>query len=152
MSDKDGVIVQINFKNSAGTMLNLYARSEDELTTALMIAGNNLADMVALESQFAAASTVAAAMPVKGSQTAGWGSAPPHPQPASNQSVGQATVTVAQPGTSPVCKHGPRTARSGSGAKGPWRAWMCPEPKGSSDQCQPEWLRQGTPGWDSFPA
>lgn len=55
------------------------------------------------------------------------------------------TVTAKQGG--PVCKHGPMTGRSGSGAKGPWKAWMCPSPKGTADQCEPQWVRRDTPDW-----
>lgn len=49
-----------------------------------------------------------------------------------------------------TCKHGPMTPRTGSGAKGPWKAYMCPSPKGTPDQCEPEWLRRGEPAWNSF--
>lgn len=52
----------------------------------------------------------------------------------------------------PQCQHGPRTAKSGSSAKGPWRAWMCPAPKGDPSQCQPDWVRRGSPEWNNFPA
>ena len=48
------------------------------------------------------------------------------------------------------CKHGSMTPRTGSGAKGPWKAYMCPSPKGTPDQCEPEWLRRGEPAWNSF--
>jgi len=49
-----------------------------------------------------------------------------------------------------TCKHGSMTPRTGSGAKGPWKAYMCPSPKGTPDQCEPEWLRRGEPAWNSF--
>lgn len=52
----------------------------------------------------------------------------------------------------PSCQHGSRTAKSGSSAKGPWRAWMCPSPKGDPSQCQPDWVTRGTPAWNNFPA
>jgi hypothetical protein len=48
---------------------------------------------------------------------------------------------------SPTCKHGVKKHKAGQGAKGPWQAWMCPSPKGTADQCQPQWIRQGEPGW-----
>lgn len=53
--------------------------------------------------------------------------------------------------TSPQCQHGPRTARSGTSAKGPWKAWMCPTPKGTPDQCEAIWVKRGTPEWNAFP-
>lgn len=57
------------------------------------------------------------------------------------------------PSTSPTgraCKHGPMTKREGTGAKGPWKAYMCPTPKGTTDQCDPVWLRRNEPEWSSF--
>jgi hypothetical protein len=48
---------------------------------------------------------------------------------------------------SPTCKHGVKKHKTGNGAKGEWQAWMCPSPKGTADQCQPQWIRKGEPGW-----
>ncbi len=64
------------------------------------------------------------------------GKAQPSPAPTVNSKSG-----------GPVCKHGPMTGRSGNGAKGPWKAWMCPSPKGTADQCEPQWVRRDTPDW-----
>ena len=54
--------------------------------------------------------------------------------------------------TVPNCAHGPMTARSGSSAKGPWKAWMCPTAKGTPGQCAPNFLNRGTPEFNNFPA
>lgn len=57
------------------------------------------------------------------------------------------------PSTAPVgraCKHGAMQARTGTGAKGPWKAYMCPSPKGTPDQCDPQWIRRNDPEWSSF--
>lgn len=51
----------------------------------------------------------------------------------------------------PSCDHGPRTARSGTSAKGPWKSWFCPAPKGQ-EQCKPIFVQRGTAEWDSHPA
>jgi hypothetical protein len=48
---------------------------------------------------------------------------------------------------SPTCKHGVKKHKTGNGAKGEWQAWMCPSPKGTPDQCTPDWIRKGEPGW-----
>lgn len=53
--------------------------------------------------------------------------------------------------TVPSCQHGSRTPKSGSGAKGPWKGWMCPAPKGDPTQCQPQWVTRGTPEFNNFP-
>jgi hypothetical protein len=48
----------------------------------------------------------------------------------------------------PACQHGTLVHRSGTGAKGPWQAWMCGLPKErKAEQCEPQWLRKGQPGW-----
>lgn len=66
--------------------------------------------------------------------------------------TGTATPSPAPKATgsspTPVCKHGSMSGRSGQGAKGPWKAWMCPSPKGTPDQCEPQWVRRGTPDWE----
>ena len=51
-----------------------------------------------------------------------------------------------------TCPHGPMVARQGSGAKGPWKGWMCPTPKGTPGQCEPVWLNRSMPEWNEFPA
>jgi hypothetical protein len=48
------------------------------------------------------------------------------------------------------CKHGPMTKREGAGAKGPWKGFMCPTPKGTPDQCEPVFVKRGTPEWNNF--
>ena len=57
------------------------------------------------------------------------------------------------PSTAPVgrnCKHGPMTKRQGSSAKGPWKAYMCPTPKGTPDQCEAIFLRRNEADWNTF--
>lgn len=60
----------------------------------------------------------------------------------------QTATTVAPAGKS--CKHGVMSQRTGSGAKGPWKAYMCPSPKGTPDQCEPVWIRRNDPDWNAF--
>jgi hypothetical protein len=33
-------------------------------------------------------------------------------------------------------------ARSGNGAKGPWSGFFCPTPKGTPDQCPPQFNKR----------
>ena len=57
------------------------------------------------------------------------------------------------PSTGPsgkTCKHGEMTKRTGAGAKGPWKAFMCPSPKGTPDQCEPVWIRRTDAEWSTF--
>lgn len=52
--------------------------------------------------------------------------------------------------TSKTCSHGLMSKRVGAGAKGPWKAYMCPSPKGTPDQCEPAWVRRHDADWNSF--
>jgi hypothetical protein len=81
--------------------------------------------------------------------------------PSYEQAVSTVTATlgatpvapVSTPSTAPVgrnCKHGPMTKRSGSSAKGPWKGYMCPTPKGTPDQCDAVFLRRNEPEWSTF--
>ena len=63
------------------------------------------------------------------------------------------TPPTSTPSTAPVgrnCKHGPMTKRQGSSAKGPWKAYMCPTPKGTPDQCEAIFLRRNEADWNTF--
>jgi len=63
------------------------------------------------------------------------------------------SVGTSAPATpTPSCHHGTKTAKKGNGAKGEWRAWMCPAPKGTPDQCSPAWVTKATAEWNNFPA
>lgn len=48
------------------------------------------------------------------------------------------------------CVHGTMVKRTGSGAKGEWRGFFCPTPKGTDGQCSPVFARQGSPEWQTF--
>jgi hypothetical protein len=74
--------------------------------------------------------------------------APAAPQGASIQSDGPAPQwATAAPAAAngappaPQCAHGERQFKSGQGAKGPWKAWMCAAAKGDPTKCEPQWIR-----------
>jgi hypothetical protein len=60
------------------------------------------------------------------------------------------TFTPSTAPTGKTCKHGEMSRRTGAGAKGPWKAFMCPSPKGTPDQCEPIWVRRNEPEWNTF--
>lgn len=83
--------------------------------------------------------------------------APSYEQAVSNVTAGLGATPVATqtftPSTAPTgrsCKHGPMTKRSGASAKGPWKGYMCPTPKGTPDQCEPTFLKRNDPEWSTF--
>lgn len=84
-----------------------------------------------------------------------------HPQDATAyiaQSLGGTIIDESKIGSGPIapsdsnvlaptCQHGVKKHKRGNGAKGPWQAWMCPSAKGTPDQCMPQWIKRGEPGW-----
>lgn len=60
------------------------------------------------------------------------------------------TQTPALGGNDRSCAHGVMVKRTGSSAKGEWRAFFCPTPKGTDGQCSPVFAKRGTPEWNSF--
>lgn len=149
MTSTDGVIAQWNMKAPNGAMYNVYGKDEQSFLMGLAIIQDQLAVLASLEQQITGVGNVTASIPV----------APPHQQPAS-QPAAPAWETPAappapqfqQPAAAPTCNHGARVPRKGVGAKGEWRGWMCPTPKNTPGQCQPEWVRSGSAEWNAFPA
>jgi hypothetical protein len=138
----DDVLVQANFKTPRGTLLNVYGKDEESFDAGLAILEDRIAKLTELEALLSGASNAAPlvnvnAAPAPANAADSWGSTPP--------------ASMVQ-GTVPSCSHGQKNAKSGASAKGPWRAWMCPAPKGTPGQCEPDWVRRGTPEWDAFPA
>lgn len=48
------------------------------------------------------------------------------------------------------CPHGEMIKRTGTSAKGEWRAFFCPTPKDTPGQCAPVFAKKGSPEWSSF--
>lgn len=120
---------QANFKLADGTLVNLYADTAAELEKSLGEI-QDLAPLVHSVSQ-----SLTSAGPAR--------SFPPRrvPAPAAAPSAPAEGAPQVVEGQTPTCKHGLMTHRTGTSAKGPWRAWMCPAPKGTPDQCDPIWIR-----------
>jgi len=66
----------------------------------------------------------------------GFAAAATTPPPAFAQQAAPAAGPVA-----PVCQHGPMTYREGTSARGPWKAYFCPTPKGTPGQCPAQFQR-----------
>jgi hypothetical protein len=124
----EGTKYQINYKLHDGTLINLYAADVKELETGLT-------DL----------SMVATLIKSTGKELGG---VPTQPSP-SVESIAQsfnatpvaAPAPVVTEGQAPTCKHGNMVHRTGTSARGPWRAWMCSAPKGAADKCDPIFLR-----------
>lgn len=150
--------IQANVKTVGDTLVNFYADTPDEFERLVDWATGNPGVFATLESSVKQAVAVGQVLPVQSAEVqqtppsapptnGGWGT----PPAAAPQQGGWAQPAPA-PQAGPSCQHGPRTARKGNGSKGEWRAWMCPTPKGTPGQCEPEWVRKGSPEWNTFPA
>ena len=128
MAANENTKFQINYKLNDGTLINLYASDVKDLETGLADLG-----------------MVATLIRTTGGDLTGY-IAPPAPTVASvAESFGATPVAAPAPvvteGQAPTCKHGNMTFRTGTSARGPWKAWMCSAPKGAVDKCDPIFLR-----------
>lgn len=124
MAAPESTKFQVNYKLADGTLVNLYAATTQELESGLADLG-----MVAALIKSTAADLGGYVAPA-----------------ASPVQDAVAAVTAAFPAATPVesaptCKHGTMSFRSGQGAKGPWKGWMCAAPKGAPDKCDTVWVR-----------
>ena len=124
MAAPDDTKFQVNYKLNDGTLINLYATNVKELETSL----NDLSMVSALIKSTSNELSGGSSAPSVASVTAAFNATP-------------VQDVAASAGTAPVCKHGPMTYKTGTSAKGPWRAWMCPSPKGAPDKCETSWIR-----------
>ena len=124
----EGTKYQINYKLNDGTLINLYAADVKELETGLT-------DL----------SMVATLIKSTGKELGGVPTQPAPSVDAIAQSFNATPVVAPAPvvteGQAPTCKHGNMTFRTGTSARGPWKAWMCSAPKGAADKCDPIFLR-----------
>jgi hypothetical protein len=124
----EGTKFQINYKLSDGTLINLYAATASELEAGLADLAMNATNIRAT-----------------GSELSGGVQAPAPTVASVAQSFNATPVVAAAPavveGQAPTCSHGNMTYRTGTSARGPWRAWMCSAPKGAVDKCDPIFLR-----------
>lgn len=110
--------LQINYKLSDGTLVNLYAKDQAHLESLL----TSISDLSTLITATSAALGVNAT-------------------PAANVAYAKQALGAEQIAADKVCKHGHMLFKEGQGAKGPWKGWFCPAPKGTPDQCQPVFVR-----------
>lgn len=119
--------IQVNYGKD-GVLVNVYADNQGELETLLASVQDlsSLINSVNGSLRGTPAPTVASVAESFGGQPV------TTPAPAQPQVV---------EGQAPTCKHGNMTYRTGTSARGPWRAWMCSAPKGAADKCDPIFLR-----------
>jgi hypothetical protein len=120
-AETPGVKTQLNFKTSQNTLVNvyLYTYDEDEIRKALESIANVTPEINAVETLYNAQGALKAALGATAIE-----------QPRQASTTGGKT-----------CKHGEMTYRSGEKNGKTWKAYMCPSPKGTVDQCEPQFIR-----------
>lgn len=144
MPDDYAVQVSLSLPPSAqyakGDMINFRGGSSEEVASLLEDAIQNglLTKAIEASKVYLVESGLTAPADQFNSPAA---SAPPFAQGTPAPAAAPAQTTPA-----PMCQHGKRTWKTGSGAKGSWYAWFCPAPKGAPDQCAAVWAdAQGNP-------
>jgi hypothetical protein len=121
MAANENTKFQVNFKTSNGTLINLYATDVKDLETGLtdlsMVASLIKTTDAELNGGKAPAPTIESVAQQFGITTP----------------VAQMTAPAVVEGQAPTCNHGNMTFRTGTSARGPWKAWMCAAPKGATD-------------------
>lgn len=125
MAAPESTKFQVNFKAPDGTLINLYAANKEELE-ALLTAAQDFSTLIGSVSQSFGSAGIAA--PVR---SAGVPSAP-----GLNPLDDRANPPA---GGGNTCRHGVMQYKEGVSAKGPWKGYMCPAPKGTPDKCKTIW-------------
>jgi len=128
--------LQVNFKLSDGTLINLYANSQKELEEQLQSIAD-LANLILLTGgDLSKGANVAYATKSLGltqveDDAPAWAAKSASPAPA------------APAGANNTCKHGEMIFRQGVSEKTgkPWKGYFCPSPKGTPDQCSANFVR-----------
>jgi hypothetical protein len=127
MAANENTKFQINYKLNDGTLINLYATDVKDLETGLNDLGMVATLIKATGADLGGSNATAAAVQ--------------NIEAAFNTTAVAAPSPVVTEGQAPTCKHGNMAYRTGTSARGPWRAWMCAAPKGAADKCEPIFLR-----------
>ena len=118
MAAPETTALQVNYKLADGTLVNVYATDQAHLETLL----TSVSDLSTL--------ITATAVQLGANQT-----------PAGNIANMKVQLGAEEVSADKQCRHGAMQLKTGTSAKGPWKAWMCPAPKGDTTKCEPIWIR-----------
>jgi len=108
----------------AGSMVNVYAETTEELIELMGALANNVSTFKEHQEKISQVLMAGAAQQAVATPAATTGNA--------------AQAASSGPPSGPSCQHGPRVYKTGTSAKGAWTAWFCPAPKGDPTQCKAE--------------
>ena len=118
MAAPESTALQINYKLPDGTLVNVYAKDQEHLEGLLTSVSDLSTLILATATQLGANTT-----------------------PAGNIANMKTQLGAQEVSADKQCKHGAMSLKTGTSAKGPWKAWMCGAPKGATDKCEPIWIR-----------
>ena len=128
-----GATISVNAKTAGGTLVSVGGVGYDDFHANLL--GLYEGDAVAV-------GEVLAAMRSTVTPLSGGGSAPAVPAAVAAAFPQAAPVQPAAPAQqAPSCHHGVKQFRSGEKNGRQWKAYFCPSPKGTPDQCPAEFVR-----------
>lgn len=147
--------LSINFKDANGVQYTFRADEPEEFVerigrvedSGFPIAVKALLSVFGIDAKVtptAVAKAVGGTVVDAWDQPSGFAPVPPPVSVPANPTPAAATA-----GTR-MCAHGVMTKREGEGQWGPYKAYYCPTPKGTPDQCKAVYVKKGTPEWDSF--
>lgn len=122
MAANENTKLQVNYK-IGDTMVNIYAQNQADLEAQLTTVQDTAALILSTAQILGGVKAMAAvAEPV-------W--------------AATGTTAATPVASGPTCKHGAMTFKEGVSQKTgkPWKAWMCPSPKGTPDQCPADFIR-----------
>ena len=117
MAASDTTALQVNYKLADGTLVNVYATDQAHLETLLTSVGDLATLITATSAQL-------------GNST-----------PTNNMSNVKVQLGAQEVSADKQCRHGAMSLKTGTSAKGQWKAWMCNAPKGDASKCEPIWIR-----------
>lgn len=147
----------VNVKTKVGTIITVRGNTADEFKTNIneLIHGNLEDQVGALEELFlgttpsqsnnTAVNTVVNALGATVISETPIPAAPAFAPVAPPVSGALVAGTAAR-----SCIHGNMTKREGVGPYGPYKAFMCPTPKGTPDQCKAIYLKANDPDYATF--
>lgn len=147
----------VNVKTKVGTIITVRGNDATEFENNInALIGNGINNSIAaLEELFLNTQPSQSSNGGIGTVVAALGgtviSETPIPAPAQFAPVAPPSVVGVTAGTaSRSCIHGGMTKREGVGPYGPYKAFMCPTPKGTPDQCKAIYLKANDPDYATF--
>lgn len=120
--------LQVSYKTPTGDMINVRAKTSDELSVLLEGVGDYATQIASVQKLLVGAYNAAPlSTPVSTPPATVYSSPAPATPPTGQLMTG-----------TPTCQHGQRTHKSGISSKtgNPYSMWVCPLPQGP-DQCKP---------------